>query len=63
MRIIIEVDNEKELRETLALLGDRPVEVRTQVSLRRDRLEQIFHRYRGHLPEAYRFDRDEAHER
>ncbi len=64
MRVIIEVDNKEELQETLSLLGERPVEVRQRATtLRKERLEQIFRTYRGHLPEGYRFDRDEAHER
>lgn len=63
MRVIIEVDNKEELQETLLLLGDRPVEVRERTTPRRERLEQIFRTYQGRLPENYRFDRDEAHER
>ena len=63
MRIIIEVDSKEELEETLALLGDRPVTVRERSTVREDRLREIFRTYRGHLPEDYRFDRNEAHER
>lgn len=64
MRVIIEVDNKEEFRETLALLGDRDVEVRERAAtLRHERLREIFRTYRGCLPEGYRFDRDEAHER
>ncbi len=63
MRVIIEVNNSEELREALALLGDKPMEVREKRSLRRARLEQLFERMRGVLPEDYHFDRDELHER
>ena len=63
MRVIIEVDNKEELAETLTLLGDRPVEVRERPTLRQDRLQEIFRKYRGRLPEDYRFDREEAHDR
>jgi hypothetical protein len=64
MRVIIEVDNEDELREALSLLWDRVVEVRERPSIsRQDRLRQIFRKYRGRLPEGYRLDRDDAHDR
>lgn len=63
MRVIIEVNNSEELREALALLGDKPMEVREKRSLRRARLEQLFKRMSGVLPQDYHFDRDELHER
>ena len=63
MRVIIEVDSQEELAETLAMLGDRPVEVRERPTVRQERLQEMFRTYRGQPPEGYRFDREEAHER
>jgi hypothetical protein len=60
--VIIEVDNPEELRETLQLLGDRPVEVRKRTATpRQEQLREIFRKYQGHLPEGYRFDQEEAY--
>ena len=63
MRVIIEVDSPEELQEALTLLGERPVEVRQRTTPRQERLEQIFRKYHGRLPEDYHFDREAAHER
>lgn len=64
MRVIIEVDSQEELRETLRLLGDRPVEIHERATASRHQaLRQIFQKYQGQLPDGYHFDRDEVHER
>ena len=73
MRLIIEVDNGEELERALKILqGDtfknQPIQVMTPhpIPSRRQRqtiLQQIYERYQIKLPEDWRFDRDEAHER
>lgn len=63
MRVIIEVDSAEELQEILPFLENKTVELRQPMLSRQERLERIFDRYQGHLPEDYRFNRDEAHDR
>lgn len=67
MRVIIEVDNEQELKETLALLGERNVvviETPGEAAIKREvLLREVAGKYHGKLPENWKFNRDEAHGR
>jgi len=65
MRVIIEVDDEEELRQTLALLGNTNsiIVEKPPTSSRMAKLLDSLRKYQIKLPEDWKFNRDEAHER
>ena len=64
MRITIDIDTPEEMKEISAFLEKkRHPEHSSNFEERRKRLEKLFSEIKGHLPENYKFDREEAHER
>jgi hypothetical protein len=65
MRVIIEVDDEQELRETLALLGNRnPIIVeKPPIETRATQLLDALRKYQIKLPVDWKFNRDELYDR
>jgi len=64
MKITIEIDTPEEMSEIASFLEKKNhIPVSDRSGNRRDRLEKLFNEVRGHLPQGYKFNRDELYDR
>jgi hypothetical protein len=63
MKITLDIDTPEEMKELSAFLEKKRRPDGVNFEERRKRLEKLFSEVRGHLPEGYKFDREELHER
>ena len=74
MRVVIEIQDDAELRRVTSLLREEGIEIRVggdgasapiafDAAQRYDELTKRFGSFRGTLPPNYSFDRDELHDR
>ncbi|MEM9666118.1 MAG: hypothetical protein AAF970_14365 [Bacteroidota bacterium] len=69
MRVIIEVDDQRDIERLASLLGsdelrEEPIEVRRpSTSKRKELLDELFQHYRVQLPPNWKMDRDDLHRR
>lgn len=63
MKVILELENEKELQKFKEFLSDNEI---TSFKVKKNKkkiLNDILNKYQVKLPEDYKFDREEIHER
>ncbi|KJR42784.1 hypothetical protein MCHI_001319 [Candidatus Magnetoovum chiemensis] len=63
MRIIIEIEKDEDIEKIKSILYDQSVTIRKQKRKRDEIILSIFNRYNMTLPENYKLNRNDLHER